>query len=378
MKMAALARVTTHPLRASVDVTPRSSLGSMRFRNGLLVRVEDVEGAYGWGEIWCNFPPFAPVARARLVDDAIAPLLLGRRFEEAGAARTWLTREVLRMAIHTGEPGAFAQCIAGLDLALVDLIGRRSGKSASEVLGGTASARVPVYASSPNPDDLDAVVDRILSDGHRAIKLKVGYDAERDAREVARVRHRVGPAIDLMLDANQAWDLGQASEAIDRLGAIEIAFFEEPLLATEPSATWAELARRTGAVLAAGENVADDLAFRDLVRSGGVQVVQPDVAKWGGLTGTVAVAREARAPGATVCPHFMGTAIGLAASLHLLAVAGGTGRVELDANPNPLRTELAPLDLRVTDGTLPLPVAPGLGVEPDPQALRRFALDPAA
>lgn len=74
----------------------------------------------------------------------------------------------------------------------------------------------------------------------------------------------------------------------------------------------------------------------------------------------------------------MGTAIGLAASLHLLAVVGGTGRVELDANLNPLRTDLAGLDLGVKDGTLPPPTGPGLGVEPDPKALRRFALDPAA
>ncbi len=65
-------------------------------------------------------------------------------------------------------------------------------------------------------------------------------------------------------------------------------------------------------------------------------------------------------------------------TLHLLALGGGAGRVELDANPNPLRTELAPLDLGVSDGTLPLPTAPGLGVEPDPQALRLYALDPAA
>jgi L-alanine-DL-glutamate epimerase-like enolase superfamily enzyme len=222
------------------------------------------------------------------------------------------------------------------------------------------------------------VVDGVLADGHRAIKLKVGYDAERDARDVGRVRDQVGPEIDLMLDANQAWDIGQASEAITGLAAHGIAFFEEPLLATEPPATWAELARRTGATLAAGENVPDDIVFGNLVRASGVQIIQPDVAKWGGLTGTAAVSREARSHGATVCPHFMGTAIGLAASLHLLAVAGGGGRVELDANPNPLRTELAGLDLGVCDGALSVPTGPGLGVEPDPKALRRFALDPAA
>jgi L-alanine-DL-glutamate epimerase-like enolase superfamily enzyme len=157
------------------------------------------------------------------------------------------------------------------------------------------------------------------------------------------------------------------------LKACRILFYEEPLLAIEPPATWATLARKTGAALAAGENVPDETGFAELVEARGVQFVQPDVAKWGGLTGTLAVGRKARAAGVTVSPHFMGTAVGLAASLHLLAATGGAGRVELDANPNPLRTDFAPtLDLRVIDGTVSLPIGPGLGVEPDPDLLRHY------
>jgi L-alanine-DL-glutamate epimerase-like enolase superfamily enzyme len=368
--------IATYPLRAAVGSTPTSSLGVMAGRNGLLVRIEDDQGAHGWGEVWCNFPPHAPVARAHLIDDVIAPLLLNQAFLSFNDVRPWLEKQFQRMAIHTGEPGAFSHCIAGLDLAVLDLAGRRSGTSVSTLLAGEGEeipSRIRVYASSPDPRRLEPLLDQIVDAGHAAIKLKVAFDLEHDVGVVAKARSRVPEKTDLMLDANQAWTLDEAIAAIDLLKAHQILFYEEPLLAIEPPATWATLARKTGAALAAGENVPDETGFAELVEARGVQFVQPDVAKWGGLTGTLAVGRKARAAGVTVSPHFMGTAVGLAASLHLLAATGGAGRVELDANPNPLRTDFAPtLDLRVIDGTVSLPIGPGLGVEPDPDLLRHY------
>jgi L-alanine-DL-glutamate epimerase-like enolase superfamily enzyme len=368
--------IATYPLRAAVGSTPTSSLGVMAGRNGLLVRIEDDQGAHGWGEVWCNFPPHAPVARAHLIDDVIAPLLLNQAFLSFNDVRPWLEKQFQRMAIHTGEPGAFSHCIAGLDLAVLDLAGRRSGISVSTLLAGEGEeipSRIRVYASSPDPRRLEPLLDQIVDAGHAAIKLKVAFDLEHDVGVVAKARSRVPEKTDLMLDANQAWTLDEAIAAIDLLKACRILFYEEPLLAIEPPATWATLAHKTGAALAAGENVPDETGFAELVEARGVQFVQPDVAKWGGLTGTLAVGRKARAAGVTVSPHFMGTAVGLAASLHLLAATGGAGRVELDANPNPLRTDFAPtLDLRVIDGTVSLPIGPGLGVEPDPDLLRHY------
>ena len=99
------------------------------------------------------------------------------------------------------------------------------------------------------------------------------------------------------------------------------------------------------------------------------RVVQPDVAKWGGVSGTLAVGRHARAVGARCCMHFMGTGLGLAASLHLLAVIGGDGRVELDINDNPLRSELGAIDLQVRQGKLPVPVGRGLWLRTRPSSI---------
>jgi len=96
---------------------------------------------------------------------------------------------------------------------------------------------------------------------------------------------------------------------------------------------------------------------------GGLRVVQPDVARWGGISGCREVARLARRIGVSVCPHWLGGGIGLAASLHLRAAMGADGWAEVDANSNPLREQVFPF--RVDDGWVQLSDAPGLGVEPD-------------
>ena len=106
--------------------------------------------------------------------------------------------------------------------------------------------------------------------------------------------------------------------------------------------------------------------------SGALAVVQPDLAKWGGISRGLPLARRIRAAGLRYCPHFLGGGIGLLASAHLLAAAGGDGLLEIDANDNPLRTLLmGPLE-RVAGGACRLGDEPGLGVVPDLRALRPF------
>ncbi len=79
-----IARIESVRLRAEVSGLPSSSLGAMRARNGLLVRVEDADGVSGWGEVWCNFPPHASQSRQQLLQNVIGPELIGRSFAQPG------------------------------------------------------------------------------------------------------------------------------------------------------------------------------------------------------------------------------------------------------------------------------------------------------
>ena len=153
-----------------------------------------------------------------------------------------------------------------------------------------------------------------------------------------------------------------------------IGWLEEPLAADTPLADWQHLQRQTGIPLAAGENLQGDAAFAAAIDSGAFAVVQPDLAKWGGISGTWPVIQRIRAAGLRYGPHYLGAGVGLMASAQVLAAAGGDGLLEVDANPNPLRSALAPALGRVVDGHITLPQAPGLGVEMDLDALRALCV----
>ena len=128
------------------------------------------------------------------------------------------------------------------------------------------------------------------------------------------------------------------------------------------------------APLAAGENLRGSLEFHRTLAGSHLGFVQPDCCKWGGASATLPVARAVVATGRVYCPHFLGGGIGQLASLHLLAAVRGRGMLEMDANPNPLRTLLTDPVLRVTDGKVTVPATPGLGIEPDVEELGRYVV----
>ncbi len=358
------ARIDAFVFRAPIATPVRTSFGTMHDRPAVFVRVEDTDGAVGWGEIWCNFPACGAEHRARLLETVMAPLLIGQRFDSPAAAFQWISERTDVLAIQSGEAGPMAQTIAGIDLALWDLCARRAGQPLWRYLGGRQD-RVGVYASGINPDAPQRVAAARLADGYRAFKLKIGFGEERDLANLAAMREVIGPDLPLMVDANQAWSLAQACRIAPALAPFGLGWLEEPLRADTPWADWRTLAGVTGIPLAAGENIAGTAAFRTAIGESPLKVLQPDVAKWGGISACWPVIAQARQAGLRYCPHWLGGGIGLLASAHLLAAVGGEGLLEVDANPNPLRTLLAPRLSTVIDGVVQLGNDPGIGVEPD-------------
>jgi len=367
-----VADLQVHVLRYPVEHPVRTSFGVMHDRPAVFVRVEDRDGAHGWGEVWCNFPACGAEHRARLVDTVLRPLLIGRAYAAPAEAYAHLSAATAVLAIQAGEPGPMAQAIAGVDVALWDLCARRAGRPLWAFLGGTDD-RVAVYASGINPDDPEQVVSRKRQEGYRAFKLKLGFGQERDLGNLRRVRALLGPGVPLMADANQGWDAPVAATMAQAMAELDIAWLEEPLRADRPLAEWQALAHQSPVPLAAGENCLGADAFRTAIDGAFLRVVQPDLAKWGGISGVLPVARAIRAAGLRYCPHYLGAGVGLMASAHVLAAvddAGNHGLLEIDANDNPLRTLLSGPLAQLRDGVARLGQAPGIGIEPDLPALR--------
>ncbi len=357
-------------LRAPITEPVANAFGAMTNRPAVFLRITASDGAIGWGEVFSNFPQVGAEHRARLVASIFAPLLEGVSADDPQAARSLLDTRTRQMAIQCGEPGPFAQITGAVDQALWDMSARRAGVPLWQHLGGT-SGKVRVYASGIGPDKVVETMLAKREHGYRAFKLKVGFGAARDVANLSQARAALGDDVQIMCDANQAWSPQDAAARIGELAPMRPCWIEEPIGADQPHEAWAALARASTVALAAGENLRGESAFEQALDAAYLRYVQPDVGKWGGISGGLAVARKAQAAGVAYCPHWLAGGVGLAASMHALAASGSAdGWAEIDANPNPLRELVYPMV--VEDGFVYLPDEPGLGVVPDLRQLAAF------
>jgi D-galactarolactone cycloisomerase len=366
-----LAALEAQVYRAPIKIPVQTSFGLMRDRPAVLVRAVADDGAEGWGEIWCNFPSVGAEHRARLLEHNVAPLLVGCDHASPEAAFREATEQLEVLAIQSGELGPVAQVVAGVDIALWDLAARRAGLPLYRLFRDERVEKVRVYASGLNPDHPEKLASERHAEGHRAFKLKVGFGRDRDLRNLAALRETLD-GCSLMIDANQAWALEEAIAMAGEAERFGVQWLEEPLRADAPRRHWRALSRAAPVPIAAGENIRGEEIFAEALREGALGVLQPDIAKWGGFSGCVPVGRKTLAAGVRFCPHWLGGGLGLAASMHLLAAVGGDGMVEVDSNPNPLRSLMAAEFAAVSGGEVAVPDSPGLGCTPDLAALKEF------
>jgi D-galactarolactone cycloisomerase len=365
-----LVKVEAFVYRVPIEEPVQTSFGIMHDRPAVLVRVEDDLGGVGWGEIWCNFPSVGAEHRARILESVIAPILLEKIWESPEQSFHELTKRLHILGIQSGEAGPISQAIAGADIAIWDLLGKKMREPLWRLFGGTNT--IQTYASGLSPTEPEKLAAAKLIEGFRAFKLKVGFGVERDISNLRALRQLLGPDTALMIDANQAWTPKVAAAMSQRFEEFRLDWLEEPIPADSSIEDWRWLADNCELSLAAGENMRGEKQFTEAINSDAFKVIQPDVGKWGGISGCLPVARKAIAKGRLFCPHWLGGGIGLLASMHLKAAVGGPGYVEVDSNPNPLRQLLAEPYPEVHDGASTLPDQPGLGVEPNLADLRGY------
>jgi len=231
------------------------------------------------------------------------------------------------------------------------------------------------YASSINTADLDTLIPYHSELGQQFFKIKVGFLDKKDRVLVERACDRLPDGARFMIDSNQSWDLAIAKSALQSLEPLVPYFAEEPLPANSPLTDWETLASATSIPLAGGENIYGIDQFLSMADAG-LKVLQPDVAKWGGVTGALDLAQAL--PGGTVLwPHFMGTAVGQMAALSVTAAVAfitiGDAVCEVDVNSNKLRTELCGKVMHIRNGHISLTHTNGIVVEPTAEMLRNFA-----
>jgi galactonate dehydratase len=363
--------VRAHPLGVRLAVPQKSSKGAHQISEILVVEVETSDGIVGLGEGFCRI---SSRIHAAFVDQLLAPRIIGRDARDRRAL--W---KAMRAAI-SGQPGGqVVEAIAAIDMALWDIAGQDAGQPLHRLIGGMGRTELPAYASSvmwADDRSVEQEMRLVLDAGYREVKIKIGPPVGAAIARAKFVREIAGPDVKLYADANWAFDVDDAVRVAHGLAEAGYLFFEEPIVAHDREG-YRLLSRRSPIRLAAGE--ADYVASEALARltDRSVGLIQPDIARSGGVTETWRIAELAAAHHTAFAPHMgLSGAICAAASLHIGAAAETFLTYESMYYDNPLRTELCDPVVgerdQLVEGKLPVPTGPGLGVRLNREALERY------
>ncbi len=296
----------------------------------------------------------------------------------------------------TGRRGLGICAIGALDMALWDIRGKALGIPCWRLLGGAPKPSIVPYASllptgRTLADYRHSLVDKAIRAkelGFLAAKMEIcvkGPYTHNALREgdgaivelIFACREAVGPGFVMMVDVCYCWnDAKEALRVFKQVEDCDLFFIETPLQLDDLDG-YAYLHDHSPIRIAAGELQNTRFEFLDLMDRGKVDVAQPDVGRVGGLTEALRVCNLAADRGRLIVPHCWKTGIGVAATAHLAAVTACCPYIEFLPAPlaeSALRRELVVDELLMQDGKLALPSNPGLGIDLNMDAVRKYGV----
>jgi L-alanine-DL-glutamate epimerase-like enolase superfamily enzyme len=327
-----------HPIRDAIQVLDRNGV--------TMIKIETDDGVTGQSAVYFGREPGSPGVLAKIITDQLAPAIIG---DDPALIRRIRTK-LQRLTDYQGTAGLSSFGIAAIDQALWDLQGQALGVPVWRLLGAERTT-IPTYAMvgwlELDITGLEKVSATAMEQGFRGVKMKVGLGTlGADVERIKAVRNIIGEAAELMVDANQALDFREALRRGRAYGDLGCRWFEEPLRADDTRGH-IELARRLDLPIATGENRYGRASFCDLIEGGGVDIVQPDIRRAGGLTDCYEIGLMAAGFGISYASHGGGPHI------HVLAALPNTIFMESGLLPRNGRVQLV-------DGSYPLPTEPGL------------------
>ena len=363
-------------LEATPEAGVTFGIGAFNTYSMVLVEVRSDDGHVGYGEA---------IARrggqmtATAVESLLADVLLGA--DPHNIEGLWVAMvDQLRRWGHTA--GVVMEAVSGVDCALWDLVGKAERRPVWQLLAGAGRTRVPVYSSSVYISDVDTMVAEARQQqerGFRRLKVKIGRAADEggqtaDLEALTAIREAVGDEMVLVVDANGAYDAADAIRIGRKMEDLDIRWFEEPVPADD-LAGYERLHAMTSTPLARGETDFGLFTMREVIERRLIDVVQPDLARCGGITGARHVWTLTYAANLAFAPHtgFSGGLSQLAA-LHTAAAAPTLLCLEHMFIDNPLREIFVGGYPVAKEGFVKVPEGPGFGLELDTDKVERFTV----
>lgn len=339
-------------------------------RTLLLCAIRTSDGTVGWGEA------FGPaLIHKTTIDSVYTPMIVGRSPFDTEVIWDLLYN---RLRDH-GQKGLSIEAISAVDIALWDLKGKITGLPVWALLGGKRRDRVLPYATGlyrrGGRNEIRQLAEEAASyvaQGYGAVKVKIGFGFDYDVAAVRAVRQMVGDDVEIMVDANHAYNASTAIQLARRIEEFRISWFEEPV-PPEDIEGYREVKNAISIPVAGGEAEFTRHGFHRLLSARAVDILQPDCTVTGGISEFQKVVTLATIHNIEVCPHVWGSAIAMHVALNL-AIAlpefpprlyPDDVRLEFDQTANVFRQRLARSPLEIRDGHIAAPTGPGLGLEVD-------------
>ena len=328
----------------------------------VLIDLLTEEGVTGCSYLFCPTPlVLKPVAR--LLSN-LAPVIEGDQL-----APVEIERKLQRAFRLLGPQGLSAMAVAGIDMAAWDALAKSCRMPLVRLLGGE-SCRIPAYNSCGlgmiGPERAVEEAQELLAPGFGAIKVRLGYPELKTDLEVVRaIRDSVGEDVVLMSDYNQSLSVAEARRRAAALDGEGLYWIEEPIRADDYSGH-AQVRREVRTPIQMGENWWGPHDMAKSIEAGASDYAMADAMKIGGVTGWLRAAALAESAGLQLSSHLFPEI-----STHLLAVAPTSHWLEYVDWANPILEE----PLRVEEGHASVSDAPGIGMNWDEEAIRRYSVE---
>ena len=342
----------------------------------VIVRLTTDDGLVGYGEAKA---PVAPQATKAIIDLLLADVVRGA--DPRDTTVLW-ERMYAGMRVRGHRAGFYLEAISGVDIALWDLAAQAAGVSIASLLGGVFRNPIRVYASGlpaldrhASSEAVEALVQeavRLEAEGYTGLKMALGKGIEGDLRSVRAIRRHLGDDFLIYTDAAGVYDRAQALRLGRELEALGVAWLEMPI-PPEDVEGYGQLAAALTLPIAL-DSLSSRYEVAEFIRCRGLDVVQPDVCRAGGITECRRIAELADAFGLAFAPHVsIGSAVHIAATLHLAAAMPNTMTSEYWIGDNPIGNAWLEQPIDVADGYVHLPDGSGLGIALKPDALEPWA-----
>jgi L-alanine-DL-glutamate epimerase-like enolase superfamily enzyme len=288
-----------------------------------------------------------------------------------------LVHRMYEGSVYFGRQGAVIQAMSGVEIALWDIVGKAKKRPVYQLLGGGFRKKFRAYASilfGDTPAQTERIGEGLVGQGFRAVKFGWGPMGQSESGDIAHVRaarNGIGADTELMVDAGLVWDTATAIRRAQQFEPFNLTWLEEPLHPDNLQG-YARLSARSPMRIAAGEEICDIKEFQQMMDTGGIDVVQVDVTRVGGLARSKRIGWDSAERHRLCVNHSYKTGVNIAASLHFVAALPNTHYFEYCVEQGALRQTLTKQRFPVVDGDISVPEEPGLGVDLDEDVVARY------